>query len=253
MKSPIKSPVVSKSFPLLAQLIPPGSVVNSFLFFDGKLEFNLANTDRFVIGHTNKYVIYEFWRCVLEEPGRVAEISEFIAPIQDQNTFHILQENWATYKDPFVRAALFFVLNRSSQSGFISAGKLDTQSYHPLSLSRLKSFKTKNFHIQLDNPNEDYLCGIAKAPKDDITLIPAGQFSYNFFEHGKNKGFEMSGVVHQELWETLQNKEGKWIALYQSHERIHELYKDFNIKMIDKFGKLTANKGVCTEMVIANF
>ena len=75
MKSPIRENNRFKCLPLLRELIPPGSVINSFLFFDGNLEFGLANSERFIIGHTNRYVVYEFWECATTDARKTAEIS----------------------------------------------------------------------------------------------------------------------------------------------------------------------------------
>ena len=65
MISPIKS---SNSFNCkrdILKIIPEGSVVSTFLFFDGELDLWLAEADRVVRAHTNKYVIYEFWKCII--------------------------------------------------------------------------------------------------------------------------------------------------------------------------------------------
>ena len=109
MKSPIKENINNfKALSVLKDTIPKGSVVDSFLFFSGEVELNLAESERFVIAHTNKYVIYEFWKCAMEDPVRIAEISEFIYPIGDEKLFHVFQEDWPKYKDHFTRSALFF-------------------------------------------------------------------------------------------------------------------------------------------------
>ena len=253
MKSPIKESVNNfKCLSVLKQMIPKGSVVNSFLFFDGKLELSLAAGNRFVIAHTNKYVIYEFWDCVMKNPTKVVEMAKFLFPIQDENVFHVLQENWPRYYDPYVRSALFFLLNRCSANGLISAGKLDPKNYNPLALSQLKRFDAKNFHIEWDK-TEEFIKGIENAKKADYLLLPVGKFNYNFFEHGKSRGFEMTPVDHQKLFQTLHKTDDKWVVVYKAHSKLYNLYKEYNVMMLDKHGKLVTNKDKCEEVVIANF
>ena len=81
------------------------------MFFDGKQELGLAEDQRHIIAHTLKYPVYEFWRCVFEDPHRIAAIAETLfADLKDENIFAILQEQWPSYKDPYIRSALFLSL-----------------------------------------------------------------------------------------------------------------------------------------------
>ena len=118
MRSPIKNyKKQTNSLSAIKQLIPKGSIVESHLFYDGSTEFNLAESERFVIANTNKYVVYEFWSCAMEDPKRIASIAEYMFPVLNEQTFDILQKEWANYKDPYMRSALFFLLNRCSSLG----------------------------------------------------------------------------------------------------------------------------------------
>ena len=152
MKSPIKENINNfRCLRAIKELIPHGSVINSFLFFSGELEFSLARDDRFIVAHTNKFVIYEFWKCAMEEPHKIADISKDLLPhIKNENMFHIIQESWPTYRDSFIRSAFFFLLNRCSESGLISSGKLNNENFNPISILHLKNFKIDNFHLVLD-------------------------------------------------------------------------------------------------------
>ena len=252
MKSPIKEVNGFKCLSELKRIIPKGSVINSFLFFSGGIEFNLADSGRFVIAHTHKDVIYEGWDCAVKNPKQIAEMSRFLFPIEDANTFHILQENWPTYPDPFARSALFFLLNRCSDSGWISAGKLAHHNFNPIALSYLNKFNPRNFYIMWDE-EENLTENIKNAKPSDFLLLPVGKFSYNFFEHGKSKGHEMSTVHHKNLCETLKENKSKWVVIYKYHPQLFKLYKEYNISMINKFGKLTTDTQQCEEVLIANF
>lgn len=252
MKSPIKEVNNFKCLSFLKEKIPKGSVVSSFLLFGGELEFNLAEADRFVIAHTNRYVVYEFWHCAMQDSKRIVDLSKALFPIEDPNTFHILQENWPKYHDPYARSALFFLLNRCSESGWISAGKLMHKNFNPLALSHLAQFKPKNFFIRWDQ-QEDLIKNIQEVETSDYLLIPAGKFNYNFFEYGKNKGYEMSTIHHRKLHEALTESEKRWVAIYNYHPQLLKLYKGHDITLVNKFGKVTANPADCAEVVIANF
>tara|TARA_Y100000296_G_scaffold13351_1_gene15529 strand:- start:355 stop:1113 length:759 start_codon:yes stop_codon:yes gene_type:complete len=252
MKSPIKGVNKFKCARELQHRIPKGSVVNSFLFFSGDLEFSLSESDRFVVAHTHKHVIYEFWDCALKDSKRIADMSKFLFPIEDPNVFHVFQENWPKYHDPYARSALFFLLNRCSDSGWISAGKPIYENFNPIALSYLNRFNPKNFHIVWDKP-EDLIENIESIKETDYLLLPVGKFSHNFFEHGVNKGHEMSTVHHKNLCETLKKNDHKWIVLYKFSPQVLKLYKEYNILMLNKRGRTTTNIQQCEEVLIANF
>ena len=255
MRSPIKDSVNNfKCLRYLQEMIPPGSVFESFLFFGGELEFSLSQNKRFCIAHTNRYVVYEFWKCLMEDSERVYNLCLNLQPhLQNENTFYVFQENWFGYKDPFVRSSLFSLLNRCSTSGLISAGAQDYKNFTPFALSYLKNFNVQNFHLVLDEGKE-----LAYAPgttehNSEYLLFPLGRYEYNFFEQGTNKGFEMTTIKHRSFCESLSDIENNWIVLYKHHPEVHRLYKKYNIKMVDKYGRHTKEKDKCEDLIIANF
>ena len=252
MKSPIKESNKFRSLRELKRMIPRGSIINSFLFFDGGLEFNLSASGRFIVAHTHKDVIYEFWQCALEDSPRVAGLAKSLCPIEDPNTFHILQERWPTYDDPYARAALFFILNRCSESGMISAGRLAYKNFNPVALGHLRNFSPVNFYLKRDD-HQDLIKNLKEVDERDYVLVPVGAFNYNLFERGKNRGYEMTTVHHQQLYEAMQEREKKWVILYKPHPQLFKLYDNYNIKMINKSGLITTDRGDCEEVLIANF
>jgi site-specific DNA-adenine methylase len=255
MRSPIKyTQDHAKCLSYLKSIIPKGSIINSFAFFSGELEFNLAEAERFVNTHTNRYVIYEFWTCAMNDCQTLYELinSEQFDKFRNKKAFHILQENWPQYKDPYVRSALFFMLNRYSKTGLISSGEFNEKNFNPVALSYLKSFKPINFHLNYTT-NTDLVDSLKKYNEADYLLLPIGSFSYNLFEHGKSMGFEQTRINHRKLHATLKETEQKWIIIYRNHNTLHKLYEAFNITMIDKYGRTTKDKENCEEIVVTNF
>ena len=99
------------------------------MFFGGNIELNLAQMNRFVVAHTNKYVIYEFWDCVMKEPKKIGDMSKFLFSATEPNIFYILQENWPKYNDPYLRSAMFFLLNRKCRLGTRNTRKMKKSSF----------------------------------------------------------------------------------------------------------------------------
>ena len=254
----MKSPVVDninkfRCLKAVKKLIPAGSVVDSYLLFGAQEELAMAEAERMIIAHTTRYIVYEFWDCVLTDPGRMVMMADDLFPkIRNVNMFAAVQETWMNYSDPYLRATLFFLLNRCSKSGLISSGELDDKNFNPLALSYLKKFKIDNFHLSFDE-KADFVDSITQNTKGDYLFLPVGRFSYNLFEYGKSKGFEMTTVYHQKLAMRLNEIKKKWVIVYKNHPGVHSLYDDYNIHMINKYGQDTSDNENCEDLVIANF
>jgi hypothetical protein len=223
MRSPIKDlgPTFYNTLSTLKQIIPEGTVTSSFLFFAGNLEFNLAEANRSING--------------------------------GERLFKTFQKEWLNCRDPFMRSAMFFVLNRSSSTGHLSSGAHEEDGVNAINLSYLNNFNPVNFNINWMQ-EEDFLVMLDEQKiKGDYFLIPAGKFNYNFFEEGKNKGIEETTVQHKELCERVQQLKQRTIVLYKFHPAILKLYKDFNVRMIDEYGRQISKREECKDLIITNF
>jgi hypothetical protein len=259
MKTPIKENIRFNSTGVLKTMIPPESKVDSFLFYGGDIEFKLADSGRHLRAHTNNYLVHEFWDCVLDEPSAVAMWAENLSSLLEddpvfskEKMFSILQSRWHIYSDSYIRAGMFFLLNRYSDVGLISSGKMSATGLSHFSLLQMRRFKVKNFEILLDTCN-NYLETLLTIKDTDYLLFPAGKFSYNLFEEGKSKAIENTTVDHKALYKILQNEKHRWILLYKPHPCLFDLYSDYNITMIDNYGRRTNKKSKCEELIIVNF
>jgi hypothetical protein len=254
MQTPIKNSTQDGSCAsLLKQMVPVGSVIDTFLFYSGAIEYNLASYDRFVRAHTTNYYIDEFWKCARIDARKVHSIVTSEVFRFNEEEFPLLQEKWPMQKDPFIRAALFFLLNRCSETGMISSGELNMANFNPVALNYLRAFKEpKNFHLK-NHENKSVLEVLKKHQSSEIVFIPGGNFSYNFFEEGKNKAYEASTFKHVEIYEALTERTNRWIINYKQHRQLKEIYKNFNIIMIDKYGNKTTIDNNCEEVLIANY
>ena len=254
MSSPLKAPIAkSKSLSTIKSVIPVGSIVHSFLLYDGNLEVELANSKRFLVSHTNKYVNFEFWECLQRDPERVSLIANHFSPIESDNIFDVLQKEWPKYPDPFVRSAMFYLLNQSSDLGYISSGKLIENKELKRNIIKLKSFVSENLHIQFDQ-EENFIDSIKNINnKCDYVFLPVRNFSFNFLEDGKSIGFEQTRVIHKDLKKFIDNTDKKVILLYNYSKQVINLYKDNNIKIIDQWGRCTEVTKFAKEVLIANF
>jgi site-specific DNA-adenine methylase len=251
MLTPIKNlKKTTNSLTKVKDLIPRGSIIETHLFYDGALEFALAEDERFVIANTNKYVIYEFWTCAMQDPKRIANIAEHMFPILNEQTFDILQKEWAHYKDPFMRSALFFLLNRCSSLGMITHGEFNIQNYNPFAVSALRKFNPENFHIISAHKKKLENC-VGKIKSSTHVFIHAGKFSFNFFEHGKTESLEELNFNHDKLLDALPTTGKKSVVVYNYHPRLKMHNKNYNLIYLDSSGRET-NESNAKEVILHN-
>ena len=204
--------------------------------------------------HTCKYVIYEFWNCLLENPSLIAQLftSKPFSSFFNKITFHILQENWPMYRDPYVRSALFFLLNRCSTTANISSGDFTLTHLTSHAIMNLKSFKTENFHPVWDEA-DNFIQSLKGQHQGEYLLLPMGSFSYNFFNEGTARGHEETFIHHRRAKSILEDITKKWAVVYSHHPQVFKLYEGYNIHMINKYGNVVDNPEQCEEIIVTNF
>ena len=255
MRAPLKdinNNIAALSY--LESIIPAGSLLDTYCIYLGASELLLAE-DRHVRCFTNSYVVYEFWRCIIDEPQKIFELLtcddfSFDAP----EYYNVLQERWFTYRNPFLRSALFFMLNRCSETGLISCGELNQTNYTPLAIADIKKFKPpENFSVQyIKQPGAEVSTLVDFETNSDYIYIPAKNFSYNLFEEGRSYGPEQTRVNNREL-KSLLNSNKNIILHYNSHKALPNFFKKFKITMINKYGKVVYDERNSQEVIVANF
>ena len=251
MRSPLQIRT-SKSAAVLKKIIPEGSTISSFFFYDGTVEVALAHSGRTVVAHTNKYPVYEFWNTLIKNAEGIATAAEFMHKRLLEPEMYLLQENWTSYNKQKDRATFFYILSKCSEVGLASCGKIDKNRLTASNIANLKRFKIKNLYPFYDN-TKDPLEGMKTAKHTNYLFFPVGNYNYNLFDHGKNVGPDMPLINHADIKKTLEETDKKWAMVYDKHPAIFKLYNNKNIIMIDKYGNKTSHKQRCREIIINNF
>jgi len=255
MKSPLKnSTLETKAASELLKVIPKGSTVESLNLFTGDLEFSLCEYGNYVTGVTTRYVIYEFWHCMFENAPRVYDIVNSDNFKFEEDLFITLQENWAKFKDQYIRTALFFMLNRCSDTGMISCGSLSKENYNRVALANLKTFrKPLNFNLLHTDVNLNE--HVERSTESEFRVVNVGKYNYNLFEYGKSYGLEETMIHHDKLLRLLTEKKEKTVLIYNRSNALlkHEALSSLNVKLINQYGNITDDPNSTTEVIIANF
>lgn len=254
MKAPLKSPLSDlKSVSAIKSMIPRGSAVHTALLYDGNLELGLSE-HAFVVAHTNKYVVYEMWRCLIEDPQRVAAFVEHMHPIEDKNVFYLLQENWPKYPDPFVRAGLFILLNRYSDTGLISSGDMNVENYSPLAVVDLKkAVPPSNLYLALDDEG-DFLEPFKNLDsRCDYLVLPLGRYKIDLLMSNGKETHEETKVDHEKVYDFFKTSDNKTYLVYEYSTAVVNKYKGYNQHIVDKWGRQTESDKFAKELIVANF
>ena len=252
MRTPIKDlRFKSKALPILLSIIPPESSIETFLFFSGDIELNLAEANRQVTAHTTELPVYDFWLTLMDDPDLLVEHIKHLHPLPNNEVASVFQKTLNRQKNPFMRAALFFVLNRCSELGTISSGEYDRKKFNPLALSYITRFKNDNLNIKWD---KSFIESLKKRINADFVYIPAGKFTYSFLQDGLNTGDETTRFNHNDLSNTLSNINVPTLVSYSYHPALLDIYSSFKTKiLINNSGKITNDKTTAKEILIANF
>lgn len=254
MRSPIKNRMcVNNAGAAARTLIPPGSIVNSYAFFDGKAEFSFAENNIFVKAHTDSIPIYHFWKVMEADPRRVYDVvtcDDF--KFEDEQMFTVLQDIWHENESPLIKSSLFFLLNSYSKTGLVSSGEIHKEHFNPVSLSYLRRFAMpQNFHILHSEDSIEKL--IEESADNEYNFINGGRFNYSLFEHGKSRGVEETLLNHRKIMKLLQESKKKIIVTYDFDEKVISAFKGSNLSFIDRQGRITTNKETTEEIIVANF
>tara|TARA_A100001515_G_C4581956_1_gene213221 strand:- start:513 stop:1271 length:759 start_codon:yes stop_codon:yes gene_type:complete len=252
MKSPLTPSIRFNSLNHLRKKIKPNSKIRTLFLYDANLELSLSKLDHTILAHTNKSYIFEFWHTVLTEPRKLQELTKHYMQFIDDGQLYSFQKDWFTNRNKLIRSMLFYILSNCSDSNLASCGKINKNKLTSYMMSRLSTFKPKNFfpfYSDSDNPLES----LNNTGDVDYIILPVGNYSLNLFEGGKNKGPEMYTFHHKSIHSRFSDLEKKCIVLYKRHPALFSLYASFNIEMIDKYGRLTSDRKACEELIIANF
>ncbi|MEO8712532.1 MAG: DNA adenine methylase [Parafilimonas sp.] len=191
-------------------------------FGGGSIELFVASRGTKVIGYDIFSPLVEFWQCLKNQPGKLADEVEKFFPLPKEK-FYELQHTQTKFKTKLERAAVYYVLNRSSFSGATLSGGMspDHPRFTRTSIERLRAFYNPNISVS----KSDFKQSLLKHPFTFTYLDPPYLIKSSLY--GK-KGNAHKDFDHEALAKMLKERE-HWILSYNDCEEIRKLYKGFHI------------------------
>ena len=219
------------------------SVCSPFLG-GASIEISCASDGLKVFGSDAFPPLVNFWNHALSQPVLLAERVKVYHPLT-RSKFYNLQKGFNNLDSDLEKAAVFFVLNRSSFSGTTLSGGMSPN--HPrfteTIINKLRDFKASNLDVQC----ADYKIAINN--HTDMFLYLDPPYANGGRLYGK-KGDMHEGFDHEELAGIL-NKRDNWVLSYNDCNLIRDLYSNHEIIQPEWSYGMSSNKG-SNELLIVN-
>ena len=246
-RSPLRYPGgKSRALSVILPLIPEGTEkVCSPFFGGGSVELALMGQGVEVFGSDIFSPLVDFWQEAIENPLELSvRVLEYLPLCRSK--FYNLQKHFRELPNKLERAAVFFVLNRSSFSGTTLSGGMSPghKRFTPSAIKRLKTFRSAGLKVRKIH----YKVALREHPGMMAYLDPPYLISSNNL-YG-SRGDAHKGFDHEELSVVLR-KRNKWVLSYNDCPEIRELYKYAQI-LETKWAYSMSNRKKSEELLIIN-
>lgn len=228
VKSPLRYPGgKSRAVKIIIDMIPDGTeVLMSPFIGGGSIEIMCAKLGMTVYGYDVFEPLTNFWKVLLRKPIRLSSEVQKYFPLSKEKFYEIQKIVDNPKYTSLERAAMFYVLNRSSFSGTTMSGGMSpghprfTQS----SIDYIRDFRLSNFNVG----NGDFHDTILQHTDDFMYLDPPYLIEQDNL-YGK-KGNTHSDFDHEGLASLLRSR-SNWILSYNDCPRIRELYAGYDMSV----------------------
>lgn len=166
--------------------------------------------------------LVEFWQCLLKQPYALADDVGKYYPLSKE-AFYTLQQTQTIFKTKLQRAAVYYVLNRSSFSGSTLSGGMSPG--HPrftqTAIERIRGFNNPNIIVK----KADFKASLEEHPSMFAYLDPPYLIKSSLYgkKGDAHKDFDHAGLAG------LLYKRKRWILSYNDCDEIRKLYKNFHL------------------------
>ncbi len=232
VRSPLRYPGgKTRGVNIISKFFPKGvDEILSPFFGGGSIELSASAKGARIIGYDIFSPLVEFWQCLISTPLELADEVEKHLPLFKKD-FYNLQQAQTHFESKLERAAVFYVLNRSSFSGSTLSGGMSPghPRFTPSSIQRLREFHNPFIEIE----EADFRQSLNNHQNIFTYLDPPYLIKSSLY--GK-KGDAHKNFDHEGLANILKVRD-QWLLSYNDCKEIRDLYSGFYIKELNwKYG-----------------
>ncbi len=234
--------------------IPSDAKISSFAFSSGSVEFDLFENHYDISFYSNRYYIWEFWRCLINSPEYMFKTIKFFHEHLSARDIRHYRDNWITsFENPFERAALFYLLNRYSSNGTFSFSDVDKNN---LSYLNFLTFEREMFNASELDLNlidqKDFTEVFDLLAHEDVLLIPIGKQKNTFLKNKNVTSPETYFFNHNKIRDHLLSNKQRVVLAYKYSKHTDDFYKEGKT-YINKLGFVTKNPELAEDLIVSNF
>lgn len=226
IKSPLRYPGgKSKAVKIINQYFPPHmtKLVSPF-FGGGSIEISQAINGVEVKGYDAFEPLVCFWDFLKRDRYALHARVKSYHPIT-KDVFKHLQSINVDMEYGLEKAAVFYVLNRSSFSGStLSGGMSQGQRFTESNMKTLLNFDLPNLTVE----HKDFRESIISHPDDFMYLDPPYLLKKGSNNLYGDRGSTHKDFAHDDLFDLIKDRKN-WIMSYNDSEEITDLYQGFKM------------------------
>lgn len=194
-------------------------------FGGGAIELALINKGWKVRGYDNFTPVVNFWQRALEDPNRIADIVEMYRPV-DPKAYKAMQDHYEQTSCPYTRAAIYYVLTRTTHSGngftggitkWSADGTPDDPRLKDSNIAKLRAWDAPGLSIAEQDFNVTIRKNLDTILYCDPPYIDVGDILYS------EGAFDHEGMAY------YLKRRNKWILSYGEHPDVIRLFPDYRI------------------------
>ena len=204
----------------------------------GSVELLCANNGMKVYGYDKFLPLVDFWDCLIKKPDELAQLvagwwstgtNGLSEEFEERKEYQKLKAELLSPKpSQLERAALFYVINRTSFSGSALSGGVTAGNprFTESSVQRILEFKDANKTKNITVECLDFRESIEKNKQKLMYLDPPYWLESKLY--GKKGDLNFQEKDHLALFEIL-TKTKKWVLSYNDSKKVREIYHDYRI------------------------
>ena len=204
----------------------------------GSVELMCANNGMRVYGYDKFKPLVHFWNCLIKKPDELAQLiagwwstgtNGLSEEFEERKEYQKLKtELLSPELSQLERAALFYVINRTSFSGSALSGGVTAGNprFTESSIQRILDFKDVNNTKNITVKHLDFTKSIEKNKQKLMYLDPPYWIKSKLY--GEKGDLNFQEKDHLALFEIL-TKTKKWVLSYNDSKKVREIYHDYRI------------------------
>ena len=204
----------------------------------GSVELICANNGMRVYGYDKFKPLVHFWNCLIKRPDELVQLvagwwstgtNGLSEEFEERKEYQKLKTELLSPKpSQLERAALFYVINRTSFSGSALSGGVTAGNprFTESSIQRILDFKDVNNTKNITVKHLDFTKSIEKNKQKLMYLDPPYWIKSKLY--GEKGDLNFQEKDHLALFEIL-TKTKKWVLSYNDSKKVREIYHDYRI------------------------